>query len=122
MNNLLGISRNDIIKLNLATIDEVKNYENGRGPEPSLEPMRPYFDGKLLVEWNLKLCELFIPHFAEKRGCELTDYVWGTLEMAFERCLQQIEQMNRATRKQQRASTRRDKVSHITPQNLTLQV
>jgi hypothetical protein len=127
MNELLGISKNDdIVSIDLATRDEVDSYENGDTDEPPLQPMRPYLEGKLLVEWNNKLCELFIEHLADKKGWELTDSVKDVLETAFENRLstlqkllrrlenktqEEIDNMKRVSGKQQRASSRRDRVS-----------
>jgi hypothetical protein len=128
MNKLLGISKNDdIVNIDLATFNEVLEYENGGGNEPSLKPMRPYLEGKLLVEWNNRLCELFIKHLAKERW-DLTREVRDVLETAFENRLStlqknlrrladktevQIKEMKRVSGKQQRASSRRDKVSCI---------
>lgn len=127
MNELLGISKNDdIISVDLATPDEVQDYENGDGNEPSLQPMRPYLEGKLLVEWNNRLCELFVEHLAKKERWELEKEVRDVLETAFENRLStlqknmrrladktegQIKEMKRISGKKQRASSRRDKVS-----------
>jgi hypothetical protein len=128
MNKLLGISKNDdIVKVNLATHDEVQEYETGNGDEPSLSPMRPYLEGKLLVEWNNRMCELFVEHLAKKEGWDLKEEVKRILETAFENRLstlqknfrrlrnkseEQIEEMKQVDGKCQRASSRRDKVIH----------
>jgi hypothetical protein len=127
MNELLGISKNDeIVNIDLATHEEVDSYENGDQDEPPLQPMRPYLEGKLLVEWNNTLCRLFVEHLADKKGWELTKSVRDVLETAFENRLstlrkllrrlenktqEEIDNMKRVSGKQQRASSRRDKVS-----------
>ena len=128
MNELLGMSKNDdIINIDLATREEVESYENGDTDEPPLQPMRPYLDGDVLVEWNNRLCELFVAHLAEKKGWELTDPIRDVLETAFENRLstlrkvlrrlanktqEEIDNMKRISGKQQRGSSRRDRVSH----------
>ena len=92
MNKLLGISKNDdIVRIDLATHEEVQDYETGNGAEPSLDPMRPYLEGKLLVEWNNRLCEMFVEHLAEKEQWDLTEEVRCTLEMAFENRLSTLQ-------------------------------
>jgi hypothetical protein len=127
MNELLGISKNDdIINIDLATSEEVDNYENGYEDEPPLQPMCPYLKGNLLVEWNNRLCELFVEHLADKKGWELTDPATEVLETAFENRLstlrkllrrlenktqEEIDNMKHVSGKQQRASSRRDRVS-----------
>ena len=125
MNKLIGMTKNDdVINVDLATADEVEDYANGTGDDPTLEPMRPYL-GQILVEWNTTLCELFTEHLAETEGWELTKYVRDVLETAFENRLAtlqkvlrrlsgkttaEIDNMKRIDGKRQRASSRRDKV------------
>ena len=127
MNKLLGISRNDdIVKIDLATYEQVESYETGNGDEPTLNPMRPYLNGKLLIEWNNKICELFVEHLAKEKEWRLTEFARDVLETAFENRLstlqknvrrlanksqEQIEEMKRVNGNRQRASSRRDKVS-----------
>jgi hypothetical protein len=127
MNKCLGISKNEeIIDIELATLEEVESYAKDQQDEPSLKPMRPYLEGKLLVEWNNRLCELFVEHLAEMHDWELTDDVRDVLETAFENRLstlqkdlrrlenktqEEIEAMKHISGKQTRASSRRDKVS-----------
>jgi hypothetical protein len=136
MNELLDISKNDdIINIELATREEVDSYENGDEDEPTLQPMRPYLEGNLLVQWNNRLCELFIEHLADKKGWELTDSARNILETAFENRLstlqkvlrrlenktqEEIDDMKRISGKQQRASSRRDKVSCTSTTRLEL--
>ena len=126
MNKLIGMTKNDdIINVDLATADEVEDYANGTGDGPTLEPMRPYLEGRILVEWNTTLCELFTEHLAETEGWELTDDVRDILETTFENRLStlqkvfrrlsdkttaEIDDMKRINGKRQRASSRRDKV------------
>ena len=129
MNKLLGITKNDdIININLGTADEVEDYANGTSDDPPLEPMHLYLEGQLLVEWNIKLCELFIEHLAEAEDWEVTDYCRDVLETAFKNRLStlqknfrrlenktdaQIDEEKRTSGKRQRASSRRDKVGFL---------
>ncbi len=84
MNKLLAIdSNNGIIDIDLATADEVEDFANGTGDAPRLEPMCPYLEGQLLVEWNTTLCELFIKHLAKTEGWEITNHERDILETAF---------------------------------------
>lgn len=127
MNKVLGIAQNnDIVNIQLATEDDVKDYGDGTGPAPSLQPMRPFLHGNTLVGWNSRLCDLFIKHV--KRKAEFQPIDRKTLEIVFENRLdtlkknlrllenkseEEIVEMTKRTGKRQRATTRRDKVSHL---------
>jgi len=131
MNSLMGMKcNNNIVKVDLATREEVMAFEEDGTNPPTLEPLRPFLDDRKIAatEWNNTLSELFLEHFTVTNDLELSESQQDKVVDAFEtrlgslreirrrfegkspeECGDHKEQMNAV----QRPSTRRDKVSCI---------
>ena len=73
MNRLMGIAKDkDISRVDCATKEEVEGFEEGTTTGPDLCPMRPYLNSIRHTAWNDALCDLFVDHFEEEEGIELT--------------------------------------------------
>lgn len=73
MNRLMGIGKdNEIFKVDCATEEEIKEFEEGTMTGPGLCPMRPYLNSTRHTSWNDTLCDMFVEHFKEEEGTVLT--------------------------------------------------
>jgi hypothetical protein len=84
MNRLMGIGKdNEIFKVDCATEEEIKEFEEGTTTGPGLCPMHPYLNSTRHTSWNDTLCDMFVEHFEEEEGTELTPDNKTTIENMF---------------------------------------
>jgi len=80
----MGIEKDkDISRVDCATEEEVEEFEEGTTTAPDLCPMRPYLDSTRHTSWNDALCDMFVQHFEEEEGIELTPDNKTTIENMF---------------------------------------
>jgi len=127
----MGMKRNnDIVKVNLATREEVMKFEEDGMNPPTLEPMRPFLEDRKIAatEWNNTLSELFLEHFATVNDLALSESQQESVTQTFENRLEVLRETRRRFESKsaeecdehkgrmnavQRPSTRRDKVGCI---------
>ncbi|KAF5328348.1 hypothetical protein D9619_013349 [Psilocybe cf. subviscida] len=97
MNELMDMSTyDDIIDATLADDAEAREFAQGDGNPPALEPLRPYFGrGFKKHLWNRRLEELFIQYYEDKMQVELDQKAQDTIADMF---MERIERLRRKYR------------------------
>ncbi|KIM35107.1 hypothetical protein M413DRAFT_32733 [Hebeloma cylindrosporum] len=96
MNRLMGIKYDkDVAGIDSATVEEIKEFEEGTLTVPAFMPMRPFLESSKRNSWNDTLCKMFIEHFEQEEGVDLSPEETETVEKMF---LDRLSHLSRAWR------------------------
>jgi hypothetical protein len=73
-----------------ASSRQVKRYETGMMPDPTLRPMRPYLLKHAAVAWNESLCNQFADHYQAELKVLFTEDEKDEVMMMFDERLQRM--------------------------------
>lgn len=125
MNELMGINHDsDVVNLAHPPIRRVMTYETDNTQGPTLKPMNPHLaKGVMGYQWNLRLCEMFIPHFEMTYQMELTLEEQRDVEIMFEERLGRLHRKLKETsyRESETVTAYRERISGKTKERLDRQ-